>query len=459
MTIASTSTSGASLIDLLPPKQASRWQDWRALIGGERVLTHNVIVGSGTIAAGGLGVAFQSLVSHRLPPTDYGAVFAMVTLITLLALPAGAFTLLQARETSRGRASGDQTASAALLWRGNRALLLAGLALAGIVVLLSPVLAQFLGVPIGHLVAAAAGIPFSLAMPLLLGEFQGEQRFLAFAALSTGQAALKLAAAIGLGVVWGALGIIAGISLATAVIYLVAAGMLHRKLSTRLKLSWWRPAAGYLAVVLPSTLALAALLSTDVLLVKHFFPTRMAGEYAAVAALGRAIFWGATGVAAVLFPKMVFRGASGQSGSRLVGISLVLVGLAGLAGLVVLLLASHWLLTIFAGAAYGEGAAYLPAYAVGMIMLGGAAVLIATHQTRGTPGFLAVLIPLTLLEPALLSVFHQNLWQVVIVVDISMFLVASGLGVLFLIQQRAHLATPQTDVAIDAGPSPLAQVR
>ncbi len=419
------------MIDLLPPKQASRWQDWRALIGGERVLTHNVIVGSGTIAAGGLGVAFQSLVSHRLPPTDYGAVFAMVTLITLLALPAGAFTLLQARETSRGRASGDQTASAALLWRGNRALLLAGLALAGIVVLLSPVLAQFLGVPIGHLVAAAAGIPFSLAMPLLLGEFQGEQRFLAFAALSTGQAALKLAAAIGLGVVWGALGIIAGISLATAVIYLVAAGMLHRK----------------------------SLLSTDVLLVKHFFPTRMAGEYAAVAALGRAIFWGATGVAAVLFPKMVFRGASGQSGSRLVGISLVLVGLAGLAGLVVLLLASHWLLTIFAGAAYGEGAAYLPAYAVGMIMLGGAAVLIATHQTRGTPGFLAVLIPLTLLEPALLSVFHQNLWQVVIVVDVSMFLVAGGLGVLFLIQQRAHLATPQTDVAIDAGPSPLAQVR
>src|SRR5438874_13354953 len=107
----------------------------------------------------------------------------------------------------------------------------------------------------------------------------------------------------------------------------------------------------------------------------------------------------------------------------------------------------------------GEGAAYLPAYAVGMIMLGGAAVLIATHQTRGTPGFLAVLIPLTLLEPALLSVFHQNLWQVVIVVDISMFLVASGLGVLFLIQQRAHLATPQAVVAVDAGPTPLAQVR
>jgi O-antigen/teichoic acid export membrane protein len=422
-------------------------------------VTHNIIVGSGTILAGGLGVAFQSLVSHRLAPADFGAVFAVVTLITLLALPASAFTLLQARETSRGRAAGDQAASVALLMGCNRALILVGTTLALIVVLLSPVLVQFLGVPIGLLVAAAAGIPFSLAMPLLLGEFQGEQRFAAFAALSTGQAALKLVAAIGLGMVWGAFGIIAGISLATAAIYFIAFGTLHRKLSIRLKLSWWRPATAYLVVVLPSTLALALLLSTDVLLVKHFFPTRMAGEYAAVAALGRAIFWGATGVAAVLFPKIVFRGASGLSGSRLVGISLVLVGVAGVAGLAVLGFASQWLLTVFAGAAYGEGAAYLPAYAIGMIMLGGAAVLIATHQTRGTPGFLAVLIPLTALEPTLISMFHQNLWQVVVVVDISLSLVAGALGALYLFQERAQLSRTQIDAALDAVPADLAQVR
>ncbi len=435
--------------------QASHLRDWRALVRSERVVTHNIIVGSGTILAGGLGVAFQSLVSHRLPPSDYGAVFAVVTLITLLALPASAFTLLQARETSRDRASGDQAASIALLRQGNRALILAGVALAVIVVLLSPVLVQFLGVPIGLLVAAAAGIPFSLALPLLLGEFQGEQRFVAFAALSTGQATLKLIAAIAFGIAWGALGIIAGISLATAAIYFVGAGMLRRKLSIRPKLSWWRSAAAYLAVVLPSTLALGVLLSTDVLLVKHFFPTRAAGEYAAVAALGRAIFWGATGVAAVLFPKIVFRGASGQSGSRLVGISLFLVGLAGVAGLAVLLFASHWLLVAFAGAAYGEAAGYLPEYAIGMVMLGAAAVLIATHQTRGTPGFLAVLIPLTALEPVLLSVFHQNLWQVVLVVDISMALVAGALGALYLIQERAQASR----APIEAGPTHLAQVR
>jgi O-antigen/teichoic acid export membrane protein len=185
-------------------------------------------------------------------------------------------------------------------------------------------------------------------------------------------------------------------------------------------------------------------LSTDVLLVKHFFSSHAAGEYAAVAALGRAIFWGASGVAAVLFPKVVFRGAKGQTGAPLVGASLFLVALGGLVGLALLSFASRWLLVAFAGGAYAGAAGYLPWYAIGMILLGAAAVLIATHQTRGTPGFLAVLVPLTALEPVMLLLFHQNLGQVIAVVDVSMALVAGGLGALYLIQERAQISITAT---------------
>src|SRR5207245_5489776 len=121
-----------------------------------------------------------------------------------------------------------------------------------------------------------------------------------------------------------------------------------------------------LAVVVPSTLALATLLSADVLLVKHFFATRQAGEYAAVAALGRAIFWGATGVAGVLFPKMVFRESQRRSGASLVVVSLLLVVMGGVFCSVVLSLVSSALLTAFAGAASTEAARHLPCYAFGM---------------------------------------------------------------------------------------------
>jgi hypothetical protein len=181
------------------------------------------------------------------------------------------------------------------------------------------------------------------------------------------------------------------------------------------------------------------LLSADVLLVKHYFPTSAAGEYAAVAALGRAIFWGASGVAAVLFPKVVFRTTQGRSGQPLVSASLAIVAIGGIAALTLLWASSGWLLTSFAGGAYRGGAILLPWYSLGMTMLGGVAVLIATHQSRGRPGFLWVLVPLTILEPVLLVTFHESLIQVVQVVDVSMGVIALCLGALYVVQHRAVL--------------------
>jgi O-antigen/teichoic acid export membrane protein len=420
----------------LDSTRTTSWRSALAFLKGERVVVHNLIVGGGTVAAGLLGVAFQSLVSHNLRPTDFGGVFAVVTLITFIGLPASAFTLLMARETSRDRADGHHVRSTALLHSGNRTLLLAGIAGAGAFALAAPLVARFFDLPVPLLFAAAAGIPFALALPLLLGEFQGQQRFLAFSLISAGQAALKLVGAIALGLVYGPFGIIAGISLATAAVYLVAWRMLRRKLSIKPRLPWFRPAAAYAALIMPSTIALAVLLSTDVLFVKHFFPGRVAGEYAAVAAMGRAIFWGATGVAGVLFPKVVFRESQGRSGIPLIAVSLLLVALGGFAGLALLSFGSTWLLTAFAGGTYAQAANYVPWYALGMTLLGGAAVLIATQQSRGKPGFLLVLLPLTLLEPALLLAFHQNVMQVVQVVDLSMALLLVALAAQFVVQQR-----------------------
>src|SRR5437899_8562148 len=145
------------------PTRMKYWRSWWASLRYDRVVAHNLIVGSGTIVAGALGVGFQSLVSHRLQPADFGAVFAVVTMLTLIGLPASAFTLLMARETSRDRASGRQAPSAALLRGGNRVLLSSGGAVAIVLIVLSPVIGRFLDVPVPLLVAAGAGIPFGLA--------------------------------------------------------------------------------------------------------------------------------------------------------------------------------------------------------------------------------------------------------------------------------------------------------
>ena len=414
----------------------TRWRGVLTPFKDERVIAHNLIVAGGTVLAGVLGVAFQSLVSHRLSPAEYGSVFAVITLLTFVGLPATGLTLLMARETSRDKASGEYSHSTTLLRRGNVALVIAGAALAVVVVIVSPLLSSALRVPAPQLIAAAIGLPFTLAFPFVMGAFQGSQRFFALSALLVGQASIKLVGALALSYFWGSVGIIAGVSLGSIAMYALALGLLTSPAIASGVDDWWPPAARYLAVIVPSTLALAVLLSADVLVVKRVFNDRTAGEYAAVAALGRAIFWGASGIAAVLFPKMVLRATRGHSASHLVAGSLALVAIGGLVGFALLSWGSSLLLTAFAGAAYASAATYLPWYAVGMTLLGGVAVLIATHQTRVTPGFLAVLLPLTVLEPAALILFHHDPTQVVQTMDFCMVVILAGLGALYVFQER-----------------------
>jgi hypothetical protein len=87
-------------------------------------------------------------------------------------------------------------------------------------------------------------------------------------------------------------------------------------------------------------------------------------------------------------------------------------------------------------------------------LLGTAAVLIATHQTGGRREFLAILIPVAVLEPIAILFFHRSLTQVVQIVDICMLVLVVGLGVLYLAQRsKAHTIAfgPKPEVAVGAG--------
>jgi O-antigen/teichoic acid export membrane protein len=410
------------------------------------MLASNLIVVGGSVAAGLLGFAFQSLISHQLKPSDYGAVFAAMTLLTFIGLPASALTLLMARQTSRDRASGHSASSAVLLRLGNRALVIGGAVLAVAFAGGSRWIGAFFGIPAEFIVGVAASMPFALAFPLLMGEFQGQQRFLLLSSLGVGQAVLKLVIAIALGLVLGPIGVVLGLAVAGSLSYAVAFCLLRGKLAVRVRIVWLVPALRYVALILPSTLAVSVLLSADVLLVKHFFSGQTAGEYSAVAALGRAIFWGASGVAAVLFPKIIFQESQGRSGSRIVGVSLGLVAIGGILGLAVLTVGARPVLTAFAGSAYAAGASLLPLYAIAMTLLGSASVLIATHQSRARAMFLSVLLPITVAEPVLIVAFHHTLMQVVWVVTLSMAVLVAVLAILM-----ASRSTRQTS----DGPLPI----
>jgi len=282
-----------------------------------------------------------------------------------------------------------------------------------------------------------------------MGQIQGQQRFFMLSGFAAGQAGLKLVAAISLGLLFGPVGIVAGVAAAYATAYATAYLIVRPKTQRGSTVAWLAPAGRYLAMAVPSTIALAALLSTDVVLVKHFFSNQVAGEYAAMAALGRAVFWGASGVAIVLFPKVALRESQGRDGLRIIIVSLIVVGFGGVVSLGALCFFARPILVLFAGPAYQAIAGYLPWYAIGMLLLGGIAVLVAALQSNGQPAFLYVLIPTTLLEPTLLLLFHSSVGQVVAAMDLSLATVLIGLSLSY-VGHRTKLAAHSLGIGAPA---------
>jgi O-antigen/teichoic acid export membrane protein len=399
-----------------------------------------VIVGVSTVVAGALGFGMQALLSHRLAPADYGAAFTVMSVLIMILLPTNALALVVAKEASRDEADPRARHDAAIMWAWHRYLMLGGVGIALLGIAGAPWLAQFFNVSPMVLVPAALSVPFGLAIPLLLGHLQGQQHFRTLALLFVGQAAFRLVLLASLAAAFGAVGALAGVALGNMIVYALAFATVNRTRTTRTPTRReWQVSFGSLGVILPSSLALAVLLSADLLLVKHFFSNGEAGRYAAVAALGRTVFWGATGIGLVLFPKAVLHVRRGSSSSHLVLASVAMCVLGGIAAWAAFSFGSGLILSIFAGHAYAAAGPYLPWYVLAMTLFSGASVLIGIGQARGDPDFLAILIPATLLEPLLIVRFHQSLTQVLQVFTLSMAALFIGLAVLYVLQERVRV--------------------
>jgi len=78
----------------------------------------------------------------------------------------------------------------------------------------------------------------------------------------------------------------------------------------------------------PATIAifcLSSFISTDVILVKHFFSPVQAGLYGGMSLIGKVIFYFTAPIPTVMFPLLIKRHAKNQSFNRLFYLSLFLV--------------------------------------------------------------------------------------------------------------------------------------
>jgi O-antigen/teichoic acid export membrane protein len=391
------------------------------------VLSGSLVMLVGSMLVAGINFGFNVSMARLLGPALFAQATAIVTLLMLLSAVALSFQLVCAKFVARN----SSLASKAAVYRGLRKRAwITGVAVALVLALSQAPISKYLRLPDPWLLGVLAlGMAFYIPLGVKRGKMQG---LCAFAPLSLNyilEAGSKLVIAVvlvalGYGV-FGAVGAISA-SIIAAVLMparLVDLGQVPASATAEVPASFRE---GIQAIVF--FVGQVIINNIDIILVKHFFTAELAGLYAAVALVGRVLYFAAWSIVSAMFPISAAAGDEEHSKIHvlLVPLSIVLIMSAGF----VLLLAVFpgFVIHLVFGEGFRSAEPLLSLYAGATGLYALAVVLMTYEMSRkiANTGWLQLLFSGALVF--LIYMFHSSLRQVIevqIVLMLLMLLVVS----------------------------------
>ena len=379
-----------------------------------------VLIAIASLLATLLNYVFLLAAGRALGADDYGALAALLGLLTVVLLPIGALQLAVSREVSRRRAQDDVEGAESFA----RTTLVYGL------IVTVPIVAVGLAlvVPLRELLSidstaamtfAVLGLTIAIALPIATGVLQGYDRFRAVAVLYVFPFALRLALLF--------LVTAAGFRLGGAAFAAVAAGIVTALLAVVLirepvrrgtRVAWpeLRPFLRYLWPVVVGLTGIALLTNVDLLVVRARF-TGDAGSYAAASAFARIAFFLPATILTVLFPRTAARQARGEDTADILGRSLLVTALFGGALTVFYWMTGRGLIHTSFGGEFASGGDLVVALTISMTLFALANVLVGFHLSRGETRYAWIVAAAIPVQIAILALVPESA-SAVIVADI-----------------------------------------
>src|SRR5215831_18738922 len=311
----------------LHPATPPRQQSVQAVVlGGSIVMLMNTTIVSA------INFVYNVVMARMLGPSRFGHVTASVTLLMLCSAVTLAFQMVCAKFVARNPTPGAKVGVyRSLLSRA----WLVSLGLSGALFLARKPMTAFLNLPDTRLLGLLAlGIAAYAPLGVRRGAMQGLCSFRRLSRSFVTEALTRLGAAVLLVYVgYGELGAVGAICLAVLASYSVSG--LGPEL--RVRSERWDPASlgeGVQAIVF--FVGQVIICNTDVLVVKHFFAPEVAGLYAAVALVGRLVYFSSWSVVSVMFPVSAAAVQSRKEDPKVVLLPLLVV--LGLAAVFILTL-------------------------------------------------------------------------------------------------------------------------
>lgn len=404
-------------------------------------LSHELISGSLFLFIGGLLGSFLSFLynlflARSLSTPDYGTYTSLLAFETLIIIPSASLTAVIVRFATHYIAKNDLGKASHLFKRMSAFWLVVGLLIFGVIYIFHPLILNYFHLKDSLLVLTVGlGIAIAYIGIVNTGFLQSflKFRYIAFTVISGNLGKIIVGGFLVLGgyrVVGGLVGVMVLPLLIYLLGFLPLRSIIKSKSSGEAKLETGE-IIRYGSLTALGVISLSSFISTDAILVKHFFDSTSAGLYGGLSVIGKVIFYFTAPIASVMFPLVVKKHTSGQNFKSLLYLSIILVLIPSVAIVFFYFLFPIFTVNLFLTKDYLSIAPYLALFGI-FITLFSLVNVFANFffSIRKTSVSFLVLI-FAVLQIVLIHLFHTNFLQIIAISITSLSLLLIALIVFF----------------------------
>lgn len=387
---------------------------------------------AGTNSINAINYVYHLVMGRMLGPAAYGELSAFFSLIGLLSIVPMSFGTVVIKFIASSKNNNEVASFVSWFLKP---VIYISIALCVGVLVFSQGLARYLNTDnLTAVVLIALSFLFALPSALYRSALQGLIKFPQVVISLVSETTTKLLAGIIL--VWfgfGVSGAVGGLILAVITGWLISYSFI-KKYTKSEKIAAINPKEILIfsLPVLLQTAAMTSLMSIDVVLVKHFFPDFEAGIYAAVSTLGKILLFASAPVATVMFPIVTARYNRGEKYISIFLLSLLMT--VGGTGLIIFVYATlpELVINMLYGSKYLPGSYLVVPYAIYAALLAVGGLFINLYLSMDRKKVIALPVIAAVAQIIGIELYHQDLFQVVLVCISVAALLVGGLGLYFL---------------------------
>lgn len=386
------------------------------------ILTNKIFSGSVVMIAGGFlgsfaNYLFHLVVARRLGPEDYGILNSLISLLYEFSIPIATLTIVIVRYVAFFKGQKRQSAIQSLFFKINKKLIFLTPFLLVFFLILLPLISDFLRLP-------SPVLYFFLVLSFIISLFpavgksflQGLSLFSPVAGIGVFESFFRLILTIILLLLgFGLLGAVFPYLIMSVISLLMTfyftKNLLNRK--NQEPIPEKKEIFNFILPVFLNNLGMTALITSDIILARHFLPAETAGLYSSVSTLGKIIYFAASPAISVILPVVSEENAAKKNSGKSIFYGLLIIGLISMAALPVFIFLPKLMILLLFGERYLSMEPFVPYFAVGIILYTFCAAFLNISLAKRAilPAVFVCLA--AALQIVLLMTFHNSISQII----------------------------------------------